>query len=398
MLVIIVAPACHAAGASVVLNEILIDPVQSVELYNSGEDAADISGWIIDDGGGTTYFTVPPDTVLPSQHCIVFTSPFSLNKSTPDTARLFAFPALPTEVGAVPLDSYSYTASPGSNTSFQRIPDGTPLWASASASLELRNLENTPCILQSTATPTPYAFTTPSPTPGTAGLPDIPEGTVYISEAGVYPSGSEHEWVEVFNANEFEVTLSGWYIDDIRTGGGTKVGFSRVIAARSFAVITLESALFNNGGDVISLLDDTEEFVDELTFDSAKKGYSVGRIGDGSSTCLMKPTPGTQNGECIIIMTPTMTPSPGGKYPSGASAAAATPPPRITDATQQTVSKRSSAPTPSLRTDSHTEPKAIVMHQGSEDESNKIARTLSFSSLSASVLTIISVLFKMKGE
>ncbi|MBI2051138.1 lamin tail domain-containing protein [Candidatus Roizmanbacteria bacterium] len=79
-----------SAQSKVLINEFLIEPSpQSVELINIGGEDVDISGWHIDDSGGSAYFTIPQGTVLSPNTCISFSSEFNLNKTTQDTIRLF---------------------------------------------------------------------------------------------------------------------------------------------------------------------------------------------------------------------------------------------------------------------------------------------------------------------
>ena len=48
------------ADSKILISEFLIDPQpQSVEIFNSGTESADVSDWIIDDSGGTTFYTIP---------------------------------------------------------------------------------------------------------------------------------------------------------------------------------------------------------------------------------------------------------------------------------------------------------------------------------------------------
>ena len=69
----------------VVINEFAIEPEQTVELLNTSNEIIDISGWYIDDNGGTTFVTVPPDTFIYPQACIVMQKNFNLNKSSADS-------------------------------------------------------------------------------------------------------------------------------------------------------------------------------------------------------------------------------------------------------------------------------------------------------------------------
>ena len=129
ILIGLLVPISSAIASDVVINEFQIDPstLQWVELYNNGSSSVDISGWIIDDNGSpSTKYTIADNTMLPSHTCLVFTSGnFNFNISSADSARLLA--------GETVLDSYAYPKSPGSNTSFLRLPDGVGEWATASA-------------------------------------------------------------------------------------------------------------------------------------------------------------------------------------------------------------------------------------------------------------------------
>lgn len=113
--------------ASVVINEFLVEPVepekeQWVELYNSGEEDIDISGWIIDDGGSLKEnYPISNNTVIKSKKFLFFSSSyFNLNPKTPDSLRLLQ--------GEVVVDSYPYAKSPGVGYSFGREKDGEGTW------------------------------------------------------------------------------------------------------------------------------------------------------------------------------------------------------------------------------------------------------------------------------
>ena len=107
--------------AQVRLNEFQIEPEQSVEILNTATTSADTSGWYIDDNGGTTFYTIPQNSILLPNSCLVFTSNFNLNKSSADTVRLFDKSNPPTSSQSVLVDSFSYQQSPGNNISFSKI-------------------------------------------------------------------------------------------------------------------------------------------------------------------------------------------------------------------------------------------------------------------------------------
>lgn len=157
-----------AHAGDVVINEFLVDPDSSqwVELYNRGSTSVNISGWFIDDSGGTEKFTIPSDTIIDPGSFRVFEShAFNLNRTTADTVRLLN--------GSTEEDSYSYTSGPGSGLTFGRNTDGTSNWVTFSSSSKgssnnssspLPSVTPTPTIT-STSTPSPKPSATPKPTP-----------------------------------------------------------------------------------------------------------------------------------------------------------------------------------------------------------------------------------------
>ncbi len=295
------------APPEVVINEFAIEPEQTVELLNTSNEIIDISGWHIDDNGGTTFVTIPPDTFMYPQACIVIQKNFNLNKSSIDAIRLFDNSALPTDQKAMLIDFYEYNASPGNGYSFERNPDSTESWITNPSSFEFFNESGTSCLTTPTQTPTPLLLptntpiitqsTTPSPTQITT-----PQSydNIFISEVLVAPNAGMKEWIELYNDNDFEVNLSYWYIDDAEQSGSLAKQFSTTIAAKKYAVIELSSALFNNSGDSVRLLDFEEREKDSFTYDHSEKGRSWGWSELKSATfCLQLPSQNKENTECI---------------------------------------------------------------------------------------------------
>ncbi len=84
------------AAASVVINEMELNPPEGgaewVELYNSGNDSVDISGWtaVINDNGWVGKFpAVPPGTILPPKGFFVFNGSPSWNHENGGFAVLY---------------------------------------------------------------------------------------------------------------------------------------------------------------------------------------------------------------------------------------------------------------------------------------------------------------------
>ena len=116
----------------IVLNEFLPDPyitytVEWIELYNPTLDDVNLGGYILDDiiGGGTSPYTIPAGTIIPSGGFLVFnqtTTGIALNNAG-DTLNLIK------PDGVTVQDTYTYTSSQVDNDqSIGRETDGSPTW------------------------------------------------------------------------------------------------------------------------------------------------------------------------------------------------------------------------------------------------------------------------------
>ena len=155
--------------------------------------------------------------------------------------------------------------------------------------------------IEPTKTPTP----TPLPSPTPTQQPSFDH--ILISEAMVYPDG-EDEWVKLYNDNDFGVSLTDWYLDDGENTGSSPKQFSLEIPAKGYAKVTIASAMFNNDGDTIRLLDHAQKEKDRITYEVAEKGKAVGR---GNTANTPSPTPTTTPTPTQKpTITPTAIPSP----------------------------------------------------------------------------------------
>lgn len=174
-------------AVDVVINEFQVEPsnTQWVELYNKGQQAVDISGWVIDDDGGTQKYIIGNNISLPSQKCLSFQSGnFNFDIASSDSARLI--------VNNETVDNYSYSVSPGENISFGRSVDGGDTWITFNnPSRDKLNSTGEVCLVP---TPTPTPTLTPVPTsvptssPTNTGVPaatpttkPLPTPTLFIS-------------------------------------------------------------------------------------------------------------------------------------------------------------------------------------------------------------------------
>jgi len=294
---------------SIVINEFAIEPIQKVELWNVTDDLIDISGWYIDDNGGTTFFTIPQETLIYPHACRVIEGSFNLNKSSADSIRLFNNSTPPTDQQAVLIDQYDYPKSPGSNISYARSPDGENQWIENVSSFGFSNTTGEACELLPTPSPTPTLTPSPTktPTPQPTNEP-VSYDHLFISEAMVAPLAGSQEWIELYNDNDFEVTLSDWYIDDIADGGSSPKKISLTIPSKNYKTVELSSALFNNSGDSVRLLNPEEEEQAIFMYEYSEKGYTWGWPEMNELMfCIQNPSPDAVNSGCVEAISDTLT-------------------------------------------------------------------------------------------
>nr|WP_318207327.1 lamin tail domain-containing protein [Streptomyces sp. SJL17-1] len=130
----LVTPTAHAAPADDVrINEVVTtgSVADSIELYNKGAAAVDISGWILKDNDASHTFTVPAGTSLAPGAARAFAVDAAFGLGSSDKARLY----LPG--GSTLVDSYSWSAH--SAPSWSRCPDGTGAFGKAALTLGAPN-------------------------------------------------------------------------------------------------------------------------------------------------------------------------------------------------------------------------------------------------------------------
>jgi len=307
------------ADDSIMINEFLIDPQpQKVEIINVSSESAVLDNWIIDDDGGSSNFIIPKETVIMPNSCLIFSKDFNLNKSSPDTIRL-----LNDKLDLI--DHYSYKSSLGSGISFARIPDGENSWSSKEASFGLFNLSLSSCF--STAnevSPSPTVspeLTTITPSVEALITPtDIPKDeiktvntitNVYINEVMVNPEAGEKEWIEIYNDNDFTLTLENWLIDDQENKGSSPRAFSIEIPPKSYRCHILSGPIFNNDGDSVRLIDSFDNLVDDFQYPGSSQGISYGRNpSDREIFCQQPSSFEKENFQCIENVKDNKTDAP----------------------------------------------------------------------------------------
>lgn len=308
-----------------VINEFLPAPATGedewIELYNKEDVAVSLKGWQLDDvaDGGSSPHTIDTDIIIPAHGWVLFSQSdtgVNLNNGG-DTVRLIC------PDGKV-QDTFSYTTST-SEYSWQRYPDGASDWGETDTTTpdasnqqgsiptpttETGSPTKTPSktpTSETTATKTPTKTKTPvgtkTPTPKAttnAGNNDA----ILITEFMPYPkdkdwnsdgkTDTKDEWVELYNASNKTVDLSGWQIDDSEGGGSTYTIDGEQIQPNGYKVIYRSFSL-NNDSDEVRLFSPDGELVQTVSYSNPQPDYSYARI-NGEWKLVENPTPGDKNG------------------------------------------------------------------------------------------------------
>lgn len=314
--------------AQAVVNEIdIFASPQAVELVNTTNEPVNISGWYLDDSGGTTYLTIPAGSLIAPGACVVVRGNLNLNTASSDTVRLMDSTAPPTGVAPHLIDSYTYTQVPAPGSNYSRIPDGTGTFVVVAGSLGLWNSTSADCTVPSpspqatpSSTPTlpsitpsssptssPLPLPTPSPTPP-------PDPKIYLWEVMPNPTDGS-EWVEIYNDTDTAYDLSGWKLDDIIDGGSVPTSIQGLVPARGYLVVEMHSHMFNdNDPDSVRLIDPAGTEAEIFMYTTTHESISWGRRAVGEDTfCLQSPSKGIANNPCISqspTLSPSMTPPP----------------------------------------------------------------------------------------
>ena len=182
--------------AQVVINEFQVKPNNWIELYNKSDNVVDISGWIIDDGGGSEKYIISSNVLLNGKKCISFQSGnFNWNPSSSDDVKLF-------DSQNNLLESFHYESAPDNDVSIGRLIDGEgDLVILTSGSRDSLNFTNESCLQPTptpTSTPTQTATSTPTPTKTATATPTKtatakPTTTATPEETPTEESGTKDE-------------------------------------------------------------------------------------------------------------------------------------------------------------------------------------------------------------
>ncbi len=310
-----------------------------IELFNDSTGAVDITGWQIDNGASSnkTLDLDGPAKIEAGKYflicrgqmsgCDLIATKLSLHNEYDSNGQLMLRDSAGVLIDATP--EADDTAWPGGdNTTKQTMelcwgqggvryvpdptltpewrtsdqPNGTPASPNQCFDVSPQNIEETTPVLPEPIMPEPEPGSElesgpesePEPTPEPKLTPEPTEssdvghqridypGGIYINEILPSPEGadSEEEWIELYNANGFEVDLTGWQIKDttgtVRTftcPSGTKImSYGFLLLKRPETQITLQ-----NSGDGLELFNPSNELVYSVNYPKASQGFSYSR-------------------------------------------------------------------------------------------------------------------------
>lgn len=119
---------------------------------------------------------------------------------------------------------------------------------------------------------------------------------IVINEIMPNPEGDDKgkEWIELYNATEQEIYLTGWTMKDTSK---IKHVFPSDFAlpARGYRYFLPKFNLNNSGEEKVILLDATNKIISEVSYYNAPEGESWARKEDGSFAWTKLLTPGEEN-------------------------------------------------------------------------------------------------------
>jgi hypothetical protein len=140
--------------------------------------------------------------------------------------------------------------------------------------------------------------------------PNLPVGTVIISEVMAHSHGIAPDWIELYNTSGSAIDINGWHLSDsdrhLTDSEAYQITNGAIIPAYGY-IVFYESQfgtkfrLSENGDNVyVSINRDGEPFgMDDRTFDASEMGVSFGRYttstGDVKFVAMDSNTPGTVN-------------------------------------------------------------------------------------------------------
>ncbi len=195
------------------------------------------------------------------------------------------------------------TPTPTTNPSITTTPSATP-----TITIQPTQLPTPTATIAPTATPT--STPTPAMVPTATPTPSSEAQQLLLTEIMPAPTSPNPEWIELYNPTASAIDLTGWHIDDIDNGGSALQALTGTVPAYGYFLFELKSAILNNSGDDVRLLDSTDTVVSETSYTTSSSSESWGLDMETLLFCAQVPTPGVTNTTSCTPATPTGTPSP----------------------------------------------------------------------------------------
>ncbi len=328
--------------AMVVLNEVTSVPVtngpyngapDAIELYNAGDGAADLSGWRVTDdstfpAGG--FYTFPPATTLAPGEWLVLVGvgkngmgelPFGISDDSEETLTLDDGTGV--VIDAVVFDGYD------ARISWCRVPDGSGSWtwcdqtfseANAAAATACGNdmlEEGETCdgkdLNGADCESLGLGFTGGTLVCSPACVPDA-SGCTTDSQVVINELESTGDDIELFNAGDDDIDISGWVITDDPVDAaydpavdGEELAFAAgtILGAGEYLVVPVGKMAnqhpfgLGGGGDQVTLLQvDPVVIIDSVAYGDGEAASSYCRLPNGpTGTWTADCTPPTMGSE-----------------------------------------------------------------------------------------------------
>ncbi|MGB4942796.1 MAG: lamin tail domain-containing protein, partial [Candidatus Moraniibacteriota bacterium] len=321
-LIVLILIAPTPVFAAVMLSEIQIAGAKTsdefVELYNSGEESVNLSGWSLrrksasdTTATGSSLKTFGSTDSLPAHGYFLWANSASVFKDHADTTTGSSLSdnnslALYDKSGVL---TDSMTWGTGHALSFSPTQFENP----AAKEGFTRDISSLAWIKSKSPTPTNSkgeVFKDDSGTAETSSSPYI----VRINEVLPNPKekGDAGEFIELYNPGTELIDLSGWEIHDASATGKYVFPSSISIPPLSYLVITDQefSLSLNNSNETLSLYDKEERLVHRVQYEKTKEGVSLNLVG-AALRGARKPTPGAANSENTDPVTKERVPKKG---------------------------------------------------------------------------------------
>jgi regulation of enolase protein 1 (concanavalin A-like superfamily) len=287
--------------AGVVLSEIMFNPpprldtnnLEFVEIYNGESIFVDLTGWKIT--GGIEYQFPAGFQLQAGEFAVVAADPALLQNSYGITGVLGPFTGRLNNSG----DTLRIVNASGA-TRFEVAYESNPPWPVAADGAGHSLVLARP----SYGEENPRAWTASELIGGSPGQVDAvrpsPLKAILINEFLAHTDDPVLDFIELYNAGNNSVNLSGCIITDDITTNRFRIPDGTFLAARghlSFEQTDLGFALSSAGETLYLLSPNSDRVLDSVRFDGQENGVSSGRAPDGSPTIrrLSSPTPGAAN-------------------------------------------------------------------------------------------------------